>query len=240
MQSCIFIIITPVFSVTWSSEIIIIYWFAAHETFLIIINVDNSRAALYFCGNSDALIFRILWWIKSSKEQHLLDIDICYDIINILLSFVTNLMHPCWIKVFMSFKKKSYWPQTFERGCMFHALHFKSSCVCKRPTFPPCLTLFLASNHIVIQMQKKVLRKWWENLHELCSTVLENIVHSKTENKMKMSSPSGRPRCRRVCSSSDFEKCCIISLAQQWMLCSEWVPSEWVQTADKNITKNHQ
>ncbi len=40
--------ITPVFSVTWSSEIIIIYWFAAQETFLIMINVEN-----YFCGNHD-------------------------------------------------------------------------------------------------------------------------------------------------------------------------------------------
>ncbi len=37
-------------------------------------------------------------------------------------------------------------------------------------------------------------------------------------------------------SSSDLEKCSIASLAHQWMLCSEWVPSEWVQTADKNIT----
>ncbi len=27
-------------------------------------------------------------------------------------------------------------------------------------------------------------------------------------------------------SSSDLEKCSI-TLAQQWMLCSEWVPSEW-------------
>ncbi len=44
-QSCIFSIITPVFSVTWSSEIIIICWFAAQETFLIIINVENSCAA---------------------------------------------------------------------------------------------------------------------------------------------------------------------------------------------------
>ncbi len=40
-QSCIFSIITPVFSVTWSSEIIIICWFAAQETFLMIINVKN-------------------------------------------------------------------------------------------------------------------------------------------------------------------------------------------------------
>ncbi len=41
-QICIFSIITPVFSVTWSSEIILICWFAAQETFLIIINVENS------------------------------------------------------------------------------------------------------------------------------------------------------------------------------------------------------
>ncbi len=39
--------------------------------------------------------------------------------------------------------------------------------------------------------------------------------------------------------SSDLEKCSIASLTQQWMLCSEWVPSEWVQTADKNITIIH-
>ncbi len=33
MRSCIFSIITAVFSVTWSSEIIIIYWFTAQEHF---------------------------------------------------------------------------------------------------------------------------------------------------------------------------------------------------------------
>ncbi len=37
----------------------------------------------------------------------------------------------------------------------------------------------------------------------------------------------------------DLEKCSIASLSQQWMLCSEWVPSEWVQTADNNITIIH-
>ncbi len=57
MRSCISSIITPVFSVTWSSEIIIIYWFTAQETFLIIINVENSRAAQYFCGNCDTFNF---------------------------------------------------------------------------------------------------------------------------------------------------------------------------------------
>ncbi len=52
-ESCIFSIITPVFSVTWSSEIIIICWFAAQETFLIIIilNVESSFNCVMFLGN---------------------------------------------------------------------------------------------------------------------------------------------------------------------------------------------
>ncbi len=83
-QSCIFSIITPVFSVTWSSEIIIIYWFAAQETFLIIINVENSCAAQYFCGNWDTFYFlRIYRWIESSIEQHLFEIENFCFIINV-------------------------------------------------------------------------------------------------------------------------------------------------------------
>ncbi len=58
MLSWIFIIITPVFSVTWSSEIILIYWFAAQELFLYIINVENSCAASYFCGSVLHFIFQ--------------------------------------------------------------------------------------------------------------------------------------------------------------------------------------
>ncbi len=44
-------------------------------------------------------------------------------------------------------------------------------------------------------------------------------------------------RLFRFVSSSDLEKCSIASLAQQCMLCSEWVPSEW--ESDKNITIIH-
>ncbi len=36
-----------------ASEIILIYWFAAQETFLNIISVENSCAASYFCGTID-------------------------------------------------------------------------------------------------------------------------------------------------------------------------------------------
>ncbi len=58
MQSWIFSIITPVFSFTWSSEIILICWFAAQETFLIIINVENSCAAEYSRGSMMKLKFQ--------------------------------------------------------------------------------------------------------------------------------------------------------------------------------------
>ncbi len=50
-QSWIFSIITAVFSVTWSSEIILIFWFAAQDKF-IIINVKNSTAANFRNGNT--------------------------------------------------------------------------------------------------------------------------------------------------------------------------------------------
>ncbi len=38
-------------------------------------------------------------------------------------------------------------------------------------------------------------------------------------------------------SSSGLYKCVSASVSQQWMLCSEWVPSEW--ESDKNITIIH-
>ncbi len=84
MQRWIFSIITPVFSVTWSSEIILICWFAAQETFLIIINVENSCAASYFCGIGDT----------SFSEQHLFQIEIFCKIINVIFDqFNVSLMN---------------------------------------------------------------------------------------------------------------------------------------------------
>ncbi len=43
--------------VTWSSDISLIFWFAAQETLIIIINVENSCAASYLCGYLDKLPF---------------------------------------------------------------------------------------------------------------------------------------------------------------------------------------
>ncbi len=44
-----------------------------------------------------------------------------------------------------------------------------------------------------------------------------------------MYSPPGYPRCRWVCFfiKTDLEKISITSLAHQWILFSEWVPSGW-------------
>ncbi len=47
-----------------------------------------------------------------------------------------------------------------------------------------------------------------------------------------------RTRERVVSSGNKYlEKCSTASVSQQWMLCSEWVPSEW--ESDKNITIIH-
>ncbi len=64
---CIFNIITPVFSVTWS--------FRSHSNMLIYIMLGTFLAAWYFF-EPVILFVRILWWIKSLKEQRLFKIEI--------------------------------------------------------------------------------------------------------------------------------------------------------------------
>ncbi len=88
-----FSIITPVVSVTQSSEIIIIYWFTAQETFLIIINVENSCAAFSFSGTVIDFYFRVIWWIESSKEQHFFKIERVFGIIHIFTVAFDQFMH---------------------------------------------------------------------------------------------------------------------------------------------------
>ncbi len=52
-QISIFSIITPVFMSHDPSQISLIYWLAAQETFLVIITDENSCVASYLCGNGD-------------------------------------------------------------------------------------------------------------------------------------------------------------------------------------------
>ncbi len=62
------------------SEIILICWFSVQEIFLIIISVENSCVASYFCGNLDRyiLFFRILF----KQTAFIWNINIC-NIINV-------------------------------------------------------------------------------------------------------------------------------------------------------------
>jgi len=59
------------------SEIILIWWSPAQETFLIIINVENRCAASYFCGNHDTFLqdsVKVKELQESSKEHNLFKI----------------------------------------------------------------------------------------------------------------------------------------------------------------------
>ncbi len=57
--------------------------------------------------------------------------------------------------------------------------------------------------------------------------VVQKTVHPKMKISCKCSPSEAIQDVDEFVSSSDLEKCSIASLSQQWMLCSEWVPSEW-------------
>ncbi len=66
---------------------------------------------------------------------------------------------------------------------------------------------------------------WVLNFHFKVKYQFKKIVFPKkikfVENVLTSAYPSW------VGSSTDLKKCSITSLAHQWILCSEWVPSEW-------------
>ncbi len=78
------------------------------ETFLIIINVENSRAAEYFCRDCDTFYFSGFFNEQSSKELNLFETEIFCNIIN---GFTVTFDQ---FKAFFQKEKKSHWPQTFE------------------------------------------------------------------------------------------------------------------------------
>ncbi len=80
MRSCIFSIITPVFSVTWSSEIIIICC-SRNISFWLLSMSKTVVLTIFLCKLWYILFFRIYRWIESSTEQCLFEIS-C-NIINI-------------------------------------------------------------------------------------------------------------------------------------------------------------
>ncbi len=48
-----------------------ICWFAAQETFLITINVENVLLNIFVKA-----FFRIIWWIENSKENNICETEI--------------------------------------------------------------------------------------------------------------------------------------------------------------------
>ncbi len=66
-------------------------------------------------------------------------------------------------------------------------------------------------------------------MHAPIITNEADYTPSACNGSLKTYSPSGHPRFRWVCffTSTDLEKWSSTSLAHQWILCSEWVPSEW-------------
>jgi len=79
-QSCIFSIITPVFSVTWSSEIKIIYSRNISDYYQC---WKQSCCSIFLWKPWYFLFFRIHRWIDSSEEQRLFETEVFCNIINV-------------------------------------------------------------------------------------------------------------------------------------------------------------
>ncbi len=105
------------------SEIILICWFAAQQTFLIIVNVESSCAYIYTFISLWKICF--LRWIESLKK-HLFERE---NFIMTLLSLLNNLMHH-WLTKILSNHCQSLKIVLIGRFFMFHMtceLYFKSS-----------------------------------------------------------------------------------------------------------------
>jgi len=78
------------------SEIILIYWFAAPETFIIIINVGNFL--IYFV---ETFYFRIPWWKKIHLfiQKHFFWNRKMYNSEQCTCLYCNLSTCPCWIKV---------------------------------------------------------------------------------------------------------------------------------------------
>ncbi len=107
MQSWIFSIISPVFSLTWSFRNHYDMLVSCSRNIYYIISVETSWAAPYFCGN--------FIYTKFIYTEHLciFETEMFCNIINVLtINFYQ----------FHASLKKSYSAQTFERLCILHDL----------------------------------------------------------------------------------------------------------------------
>ncbi len=79
-----------------------------------------------------------------------------------------------------------------------------------------------------------IKKKFWGNIHIWSTNAagwhtlnLKGTVHPKLKIDWNCMHSRVIQDVDNFVSSSDLEKCSISSLAQQRILCSEWVPSEW-------------
>ncbi len=81
---------------------------------------------------------------------------------------------------------------------------------------------------------------FWHKTHWRLKRDADSIYAS--DNVQRNSSPTNY-NCKKISSPSDHPRYSLFlhqvcrNVSQQWMLCSEWVPSEW--ESDKNITIKH-
>ncbi len=80
MQSWIFSIITPVFSVTWSFRKSFEYADLLLKKHFWLLSVLKTVVLLHILVGAVIFFCRILWWIESSKEQHLFEIEIVFTV----------------------------------------------------------------------------------------------------------------------------------------------------------------
>ncbi len=86
-----------------------------------------------------------------------------------------------------------------------------------------------------IYHQSRIQLYWWDAHAIKCTALLQDTVQisvlfvwkSWKQSCWKCAHPQAIQDANEFVSSSDLEKCSIASVSQQWMLCSEWVPSEW-------------
>ncbi len=113
------------------SEIILKCWFTAQETF-IITNVENIKqlcCLMFLFKLWYIFIFRILWRIESSKEQHLVKTEIMCKIMNVF-PVTFDQFKAFLLNTSITFLKKSYWflCKFIHTNLLVFSKHFAKPC----------------------------------------------------------------------------------------------------------------
>ncbi len=78
---------------------------------------------IFLCGNRDALFSGFFSWIENSKEQHLFEIEILCNIINVYCHFWINQLNASLLNKNNLLKKQTY---SFECDVFDNVTHINS------------------------------------------------------------------------------------------------------------------